>query len=80
MAKASRRAIASSCSDGVLQGYVLGSYSARKLGLKTTGNAGGMHNLLVESTTGGVEIGALDARAGHRACSSPSSWGRASTA
>jgi PmbA protein len=33
--------------DGVLQGYVLGSYSARKLGLKTTGNAGGIHNLLV---------------------------------
>ena len=28
--------------DGVLQGYVLGSYSARKLGLKTTGNAGGI--------------------------------------
>jgi PmbA protein len=44
---------------GVLQGYVLGSYSARKLGLKTTGNAGGTHNLLVESTTGGVEIDAL---------------------
>ncbi len=33
--------------DGVLQGYVLGSYSARKLGLKTTGNAGGTHNLFV---------------------------------
>jgi PmbA protein len=33
--------------DGVLQGYVLGSYSARKLGLRTTGNAGGIHNLLV---------------------------------
>jgi PmbA protein len=45
--------------DGVLNGYVLGSYSARKLGLKTTGNAGGTHNLLVESRTGGVEIGAL---------------------
>ena len=45
--------------DGVLQGYVLGSYSARKLGLKTTGNAGGTHNLLVESNTGGVEIGTL---------------------
>jgi PmbA protein len=45
--------------DGVLQGYVLGSYSARKLGLKTTGNAGGTHNLLVESNTGGVDIGAL---------------------
>jgi len=35
--------------DGVLQGYVLGSYSARKLGLQTTGNAGGIHNLLVAS-------------------------------
>jgi PmbA protein len=33
---------------GVLDGYVLGSYSARKLGLKTTGNAGGIHNLLVD--------------------------------
>ncbi|HEY6483191.1 MAG TPA: metalloprotease PmbA [Steroidobacteraceae bacterium] len=33
--------------DGVLQGYVLGSYSARKLGLTTTGNAGGVHNLIV---------------------------------
>ena len=33
--------------DGILQGYVLGSYSARRLGLKTTGNAGGIHNLLV---------------------------------
>lgn len=36
-------------SSGVLQGYVLGSYAARKLGLRTTGNAGGVHNLLVES-------------------------------
>ncbi len=34
---------------GVLQGYVLGSYSARKLKLRTTGNAGGIHNLLVHS-------------------------------
>jgi PmbA protein len=33
--------------DGVLRGYVLGSYSARKLGLATTGNAGGIHNLIV---------------------------------
>jgi PmbA protein len=32
--------------EGVLQGYVLDSYSARKLGLKTTGNAGGVHNLI----------------------------------
>lgn len=36
--------------DGVLQGYFLGSYSARKLGMQTTGNAGGNHNLLVSST------------------------------
>lgn len=34
--------------DGVLQGYFLSSYSARKLGLQTTGNAGGSHNLLLE--------------------------------
>jgi PmbA protein len=46
-------------SDGVLQGYILGSYSARKLGLKTTGNAGGTHNVLVDSKNGGMEIGAL---------------------
>ena len=45
--------------DGVLQGYVLGSYSARKLGLKTTGNAGGTHNLLVETTPGGAPFEAL---------------------
>ncbi|HQM86864.1 MAG: metalloprotease PmbA [Methylotenera sp.] len=36
--------------DGVLQGYVLGSYSARKLGMQTTGNAGGNHNLIVQSS------------------------------
>lgn len=33
--------------QGVLTGYVLSTYSARKLGLKTTGNAGGVHNLIV---------------------------------
>jgi PmbA protein len=32
---------------GVLTGYLLGTYSARKLGLRTTGNAGGPHNLIV---------------------------------
>jgi PmbA protein len=32
--------------QGVLQGYVLSSYSARKLGLQTTGNAGGVFNLV----------------------------------
>lgn len=36
--------------DGVLQGYMLGSYSARKLGMQSTGNAGGNHNLLIRST------------------------------
>ena len=30
---------------GVLQGYVLSSYSARKLGMTTTANAGGIHNI-----------------------------------
>ena len=33
--------------DGVLQGYFLSAYTARKLGLQTTGNAGGCHNLIV---------------------------------
>ena len=33
---------------GVLRGHVLDSYSARKLGVPTTGNAGGVHNLTVE--------------------------------
>ncbi|MDQ5907878.1 MAG: PmbA protein, partial [Pseudomonadota bacterium] len=33
--------------DGVLQGYFLSTYSARKLGMQTTGNAGGSHNLIV---------------------------------
>jgi len=37
--------------NGVLTGYVLSTYSARKLGLKTTGNAGGVHNLIVQSGT-----------------------------
>ncbi len=41
--------------DGVLQGYVLGSYSARRLGLQTTGNAGGVHNLLVPGNAGDLE-------------------------
>lgn len=35
--------------NGVLQGYVLSGYSARKLGLEPTGNAGGVHNLVVEA-------------------------------
>lgn len=43
--------------QGVLQGYMLGSYSARKLGLQSTGNAGGNHNLIVQST--GEDFAAL---------------------
>lgn len=35
--------------DGVLARYILGSYSARKLGLESTGNAGGVHNLIVDA-------------------------------
>ncbi|MFK7887094.1 MAG: metalloprotease PmbA [Gammaproteobacteria bacterium] len=38
--------------DGVLQGYILSSYSARKLGLETTGNAGGVHNVMVSGHEG----------------------------
>ena len=36
--------------NGVLNGYVMGSYSARKLGMQSTGNAGGSHNLVVQHT------------------------------
>lgn len=39
--------------DGVLQGYVLSSYSARRLGLESTANAGGSQNLLVPGNAGG---------------------------
>jgi PmbA protein len=35
--------------DGVVQGYFLSTYSARKLGMKTTGNSGGSHNLTIVS-------------------------------
>ena len=34
--------------DGVLNGYFLSAYSARKLGMQSTGNAGGCHNLVVK--------------------------------
>jgi len=36
--------------DGVLRGYVLSTYYARKLGLQSTGNAGGVHNVVVSDT------------------------------
>jgi PmbA protein len=43
--------------DGFLTGYILSSYSARKLGLKTTGNAGGAHNLIVApNLVGGMDV------------------------
>lgn len=40
--------------EGVLQGYFLGSYSARKLGMRSTGSAGGNHNLVVRG--GGLDF------------------------
>jgi PmbA protein len=36
--------------DGVVQGYFLSTYSARKLGMKTTGSSGGSHNLSLTSS------------------------------
>ena len=41
--------------NGVLRGYFLGSYSARKLGLRTTGNSGGNHNLILQPSGGSAE-------------------------
>jgi len=35
--------------NGVVQGYFLGSYAARKLGMRSTGNAGGNHNLILKN-------------------------------
>ena len=43
--------------DGVLESYVLSAYSARKLGMNPTGNAGGVHNLVVQ--TGEQDLDAL---------------------
>ena len=40
---------------GVLGGYVLSSYSARRLGMQTTGNAGGVRNLIVAPNGGSLE-------------------------
>ncbi len=47
---------------GVLQGYFLSAYTARKLGMQTTGNAGGSHNLIVEP--GALDLAGLLARMG----------------
>jgi PmbA protein len=49
-AQCQRRAIVE---NGIVRGYFLSAYSARKLGMKSTGNAGGNHNLLVAPTTQG---------------------------
>ena len=51
---------------GVLQGYFLSTYSARKLGMQTTGNAGGSHNLRLASrrTRRGDSLEAMLARLG----------------
>jgi len=43
--------------EGVLQGYVLDSYSARKLNMTTTANSGGVHNLTIDS--GDLDFAAL---------------------
>ncbi len=40
---------------GIVQRYVLGSYSARKLGLETTANAGGIHNVHVTANTDSLD-------------------------
>ncbi len=48
--------------DGVLSRYILGSYSARKLGLQSTGNAGGVHNVVVSH--GAEDFAALLKRMG----------------
>ncbi|SDM60374.1 microcin-processing peptidase 1. Unknown type peptidase. MEROPS family U62 [Oryzisolibacter propanilivorax] len=47
--------------EGVVQGYFLSTYSARKLGMKTTGNAGGSHNLTLSSrlTRAGDDLDAM---------------------
>jgi PmbA protein len=46
---------------GVVQGYFLSTYSARKLGMQTTGNAGGSHNLVWRSgkTRPGDDLAAM---------------------
>nr|HAT8712643.1 metalloprotease PmbA [Legionella jordanis] len=41
--------------NGILQQYVLGCYSARRMGLKTTANSGGVHNLTIDATAGDLQ-------------------------
>lgn len=42
--------------DGILQGYILSSYSARKLGMQPTANTGGVHNLHINSNTAEIDL------------------------
>jgi len=51
-------------SGGILEGYVLSSYSARKLGMQTTANAGGVHNLTADPGPGKADLVALLAAMG----------------
>jgi PmbA protein len=44
-------------SEGILRGYVLDSYAACRLGMATTGNAGGVRNLTIDS--GGKDLPGL---------------------
>ncbi len=41
--------------DGILSNYILSTYSARKLGMKSTANAGGVRNLFIDSNAGGID-------------------------
>ena len=41
--------------EGILHNYILSTYSARKLGMESTGNAGGVNNLFIGSNAGGQE-------------------------
>jgi PmbA protein len=50
-----RRAIVE---HGILRGYFLGTYSARKLGMRSTGNSGGSHNLILKPSS--AQSGELD--------------------
>jgi PmbA protein len=47
---------------GILQGYFLSAYTARKLGMQTTANAGGSHNLIIEP--GALDLNGLLAKMG----------------
>ncbi len=49
-------------SNGILQGYFLSTYTARKLGMQTTANAGGSHNLVIQP--GELDLAGLMAKMG----------------